>query len=95
MLYNGSFIAGGNILRVRRKKKLERKDIAIKSPNDGVAPYHLSKFIGKTLKVDLKEDENLNFKFQIANLKLKFQFSGQIARSARASHAIGTEDSKL
>lgn len=44
-------------------KKLERKDIAIKSPNDGVAPYHLSKFIGKTLKVDLKEDENLNFKF--------------------------------
>ena len=44
-------------------KKLVRDDIAIKSPNDGVAPYHLKKFIGKTLKVDLKQDENLNFKF--------------------------------
>ena len=48
---------------LKRGNKLKRDDIAIKSPNDGIPPYHLGKFIGKTLKVDLKKDDNLNFKF--------------------------------
>ena len=33
--------------------------IAIKSPNDGVPPYTFDTFIGKTLKVALKADDNL------------------------------------
>lgn len=37
---------------------LTREDFAIKSPADGIAPYELDDLLGKTLKRDLKEDEN-------------------------------------
>ena len=40
---------------------LTREDIAIKSPNDGLPPYKISQVIGKTLKRNLLEDENIMF----------------------------------
>lgn len=40
---------------------LSRADIAIKSPNDGVPPYELEKFLGKKLSKAVNEDENLTF----------------------------------
>jgi len=40
---------------------LSRKDIAIKSPNDGLPPYELERMIGKVLRRALKEDENILF----------------------------------
>lgn len=36
-------------------------DIAVKSPGDGVPPYELERFIGRTLTVPLAEDQNLTF----------------------------------
>ncbi len=36
-------------------------DIAIKSPGDGVPPYELSKFIGRTLNAPLGADQDLTF----------------------------------
>ena len=41
---------------------LQRSDIAIKSPNDGIPPYELEKFIGKKINKKLSKDENLSFK---------------------------------
>jgi sialic acid synthase len=40
---------------------LTRDDVAIKSPSDGLAPYELDKIIGKALRQNLKEDENITF----------------------------------
>ncbi len=40
---------------------LAEDDIAIKSPGDGLAPYEISKVIGKKLKVDLKTDDDIMF----------------------------------
>jgi len=40
---------------------LSEADIAIKSPNDGLAPYELDRVLGCTLLRDLKEDENIEF----------------------------------
>jgi sialic acid synthase len=40
---------------------LSRADIAIKSPNDGLPPYEIDKFIGRALACALAEDENLRF----------------------------------
>lgn len=40
---------------------LTEKDIATKSPGDGVPPYELDKFIGRVLKQALKSDDNLSF----------------------------------
>jgi len=40
---------------------LTRNDINFKSPNDGLPPYRLEEFLGKTLKTPLAEDENLSF----------------------------------
>lgn len=40
---------------------LTRKDIAIKSPSDGIPPYELDNIIGKTLTKDLHEDDNFAF----------------------------------
>jgi N-acetylneuraminate synthase/sialic acid synthase len=40
---------------------LAREDVAIKSPSDGLAPYQLDKVIGKALRQNLKEDENITF----------------------------------
>ena len=40
---------------------LRAEDIAIKSPGDGLAPYELENLIGRQLKKNLREDENLNF----------------------------------
>ena len=37
--------------------RLDRNDIAIKSPGDGLAPYELENVIGKRIKFDLKYDE--------------------------------------
>lgn len=47
--------------KLGRGQVLTFNDIAIKSPGDGVPPYELEKFIGKKLKHDLTEDENLTF----------------------------------
>lgn len=38
---------------------LSAADIAVKTPNDGLPPYHLDAFIGGVLKRPLKEDENI------------------------------------
>ena len=38
------------------------QDIAIKSPNDGLAPYEIDKTLGKTTTRELDEDETLSFK---------------------------------
>jgi N-acetylneuraminate synthase/sialic acid synthase len=40
---------------------LSRDDIAIKSPNDGLPPYEIDRFIGQTLRRALAQDENLAF----------------------------------
>ncbi|MEJ6981613.1 N-acetylneuraminate synthase family protein [Pedobacter sp. P351] len=40
---------------------LSEVDIAIKSPGGGLPPYELENIIGKVLKVDINEDENLLF----------------------------------
>ena len=40
---------------------LTREDIAIKSPNDGLAPYELDNLVGKVTRRALSEDENLAF----------------------------------
>jgi N-acetylneuraminate synthase/sialic acid synthase len=40
---------------------LRVEDIAIKSPGDGLAPYELDNLIGRQLKKNLHEDENLDF----------------------------------
>jgi N-acetylneuraminate synthase/sialic acid synthase len=40
---------------------LTLEDVAIKSPNDGLAPYELENVLGKTLLRPLKEDENILF----------------------------------
>jgi N-acetylneuraminate synthase/sialic acid synthase len=42
-------------------KVLTREDINFKSPNDGLPPYMLEDFLGKTLKMALAEDDNLSF----------------------------------
>lgn len=47
---------------LKKGTKLKISDIAIKSPNDGLPPFHLKKFIGRTLKIDLKQDQNLSFR---------------------------------
>ena len=40
---------------------LSAADIAIRSPNDGVAPYELARVIGKVTARALREDENISF----------------------------------
>ena len=40
---------------------LIRADIAIKSPNSGLPPYEIDKFIGRTIGRALAEDDNLSF----------------------------------
>ncbi len=40
---------------------LTREDIAIKSPNDGLAPYEIDNVIGKKTQRTIKEDENISF----------------------------------
>lgn len=37
------------------------KDVSIKSPGNGLPPYHLNKIIGRRLSCSLKKDENLTF----------------------------------
>jgi len=40
---------------------LEREDVAIKSPNDGLPPYELDNVLGKVTLRALREDENIQF----------------------------------
>ena len=40
---------------------LTREDIAIKSPSDGLPPYHLNSVVGRTLKQTLSEDDAFSF----------------------------------
>ena len=40
---------------------LTRKDIAIKSPNDGLPPYEIERVIGKVTVRPLREDEDISF----------------------------------
>ena len=47
---------------LKKGQILTLKDIAIKSPNDGVPPYEIDKFVGKRINKDIKYEENLNFK---------------------------------
>ncbi len=39
---------------------LTEKDIAFKSPNDGLPPYEIEKFIGKRIKTALREDHTIS-----------------------------------
>jgi sialic acid synthase len=43
-----------------RGHRLAAADIAMKSPGDGLPPYHLQQLLGKALKRDLKEDDALS-----------------------------------
>jgi N-acetylneuraminate synthase/sialic acid synthase len=43
-----------------RGHRLAAADIAMKSPGDGLPPYHLPQLLGKALKRDLKEDDALS-----------------------------------
>jgi sialic acid synthase len=43
-----------------RGHRLTAADIAMKSPGDGLPPYHLQQLLGKALKRDLKEDDALS-----------------------------------
>lgn len=40
---------------------LTAADIAIKSPGDGLPPYEIERVIGKTLRYNLKKDDNITF----------------------------------
>lgn len=40
---------------------LTADDIGAKAPNDGLPPWHFDSFVGKTLQVELKEDQNLSY----------------------------------
>jgi N-acetylneuraminate synthase/sialic acid synthase len=40
---------------------LTADDVAIKSPNDGLPPYHLPALLGKTLRRELSEDDSILF----------------------------------
>jgi sialic acid synthase len=42
---------------------LTENDIAIKSPNDGLPPYHYDSVLGKVLTKALAEEENLSYEF--------------------------------
>ena len=42
---------------------IKKGDLVFKSPGDGLLPYHADHFYGKKLKVSLKEDDNLKFKY--------------------------------
>lgn len=53
MLVAGRDLPAGHILAV--------EDIAIKTPSEGLPPYHLDTVIGKRLKRALAEDENIAF----------------------------------
>lgn len=41
--------------------KITKDDLAIKSPCEGLLPYHIDKFYGKILQVPLKKDRPLSF----------------------------------
>ncbi|OGF99479.1 N-acetylneuraminate synthase [Candidatus Gottesmanbacteria bacterium RBG_13_37_7] len=54
------------IVASRNLKKghiIKEGDLAFKSPGDGLMPYHVDYFYGKKLKINLKEDDNLKFKY--------------------------------
>lgn len=40
---------------------IQREDIALKSPGDGLPPYELDKVIGRVTRQDLKEDDAISF----------------------------------
>lgn len=40
---------------------IRRRDVAIKSPGDGIPPYEIEKIIGRTTIRDLKQDDNINY----------------------------------
>lgn len=46
---------------IKMSEKLSLKDIDFKSPGGGLPPYRFNEIIGKTLKVDLKEDDLIDF----------------------------------
>lgn len=56
---------------IRAGHVIEREDIAIKSPNDGMAPFELNNVIGKVSIRALKEDESISFKDLSENAKNK------------------------
>jgi N-acetylneuraminate synthase/sialic acid synthase len=40
---------------------IRRKDIAIKSPGDGLQPYEIDKVIGRVTRAAMKEDDDIAF----------------------------------
>ena len=52
------------LVAVKNLKKgivLREEDIALKSPGDGLPPYEMDNIIGKVLRKDLAEDENISY----------------------------------
>jgi len=41
---------------------IQREDIAVKSPGDGLQPYEIDKIIGRLTRQALKEDDDFSFK---------------------------------
>ena len=48
---------------------LTEADVAIKSPSDGLAPYHLPSVLGKALRRDLAEDDSIAFDHQFSRFE--------------------------
>jgi sialic acid synthase len=48
---------------LRKGHKITEADLTFKSPGDGIHPHETDKFIGKILKVDMKEDDQLKFEY--------------------------------
>jgi N-acetylneuraminate synthase/sialic acid synthase len=70
---NGLYKMGKKLVAARNLRAghtLTREDIAIKSPNDGLAPYELKNVIGKVTLRALKEDESISYQ-DLANAKKK------------------------
>ena len=42
-------------------RRLEREDLALKSPGDGLPPYEIDRLIGLRLAVSLDEDDAVTF----------------------------------
>lgn len=70
----GLFKMGKKLVAARDLKSghaITRQDIALKSPNDGLAPYELDNVIGKVTLRALSEDETISDKDLADNEKNK------------------------
>lgn len=71
---NGLFKMGKKLVAARNLKAghiLKQQDIAVKSPNDGLAPFEMKNVIGKVTLRTIKEDESISYRDLTDNAKKK------------------------